>query len=437
MSIKNELILSYIKELEVGTKLSVRRLSELLDVSEGTVYKAIKTAEAQGLVVTKPKSGTFRVDAGFAHSDEKLNLKRIAKLLGLTTVVEPPDSGRIVERIIICDGSDRQLEDALSGCSGGVLCLVGKRPDIQELIVAHGADMLLTGGASADPITLIRAERQGLCVMSALQDSYTVLKLLEGLLSTDRADSDAARVWMKAPDYLYSNDVVADWHKLCESAAPPLPVYPVVDEDLRLCGALDVPRAFAANPSQRISGILRPAVSCIQFDEDTPVYKIAEEMILSGRSLAAIVSDERMNGTIDANDLLRYFIFSGSTGHAPMFESFLESADVSDNADEKYYNIRFPQHLKADPAEFTLPVVLAAAHRHAAELLGAGCVVESGTFFASKTIDSQESLMLSSKLTRRGEQGCTLEEEIFGDSCSYTKAILMFTAQQSKEDGNV
>lgn len=52
-----------------------------------------------------------------------------------------------------------------------------------------------------------------------------------------------------------------------------------------------------------------------------------------------------------------------------------------------------------------------------AKILGEGCVIESGTFFASKTIDAHESLMLSSKLTRRGDQGCTLEEEIFDDSC--------------------
>ena len=35
MSIKNELILSYIKALEPGSKISVRKLAERLDVSEG------------------------------------------------------------------------------------------------------------------------------------------------------------------------------------------------------------------------------------------------------------------------------------------------------------------------------------------------------------------------------------------------------------------
>lgn len=235
---------------------------------------------------------------------------------------------------------------------------------------------------------------------------------------------------MKMPKYLYSNDVVADWHKLCEDIA--IQTYPVVDENLMLCGALDVPKAFAANPSQRISGILRPENQCMHFDCETPMARVAEEMLLSGNSIAAVTDGDKVSGVLDSSDIMRYFMFSGRNGSAPMFESFLEATDVSDTEDEKYYNIRIPNRGVADPSEFTLPVVLTAAMRHAGEILGEGCVIESGTFFASKTIDAHESLMLSSKLTRRGEQGCTLEEEIFDDSCSYTKAILMFTAKQGE-----
>lgn len=62
MSIKNNIVISHIESLAVGTKISVRGLSSALGVSEGTVYKAIKDAEARGLVVTRPKAGTFRVD---------------------------------------------------------------------------------------------------------------------------------------------------------------------------------------------------------------------------------------------------------------------------------------------------------------------------------------------------------------------------------------
>lgn len=431
MSIKNELILSYIKELDAGTKISVRRLSEILDVSVGTVYKAIKAAEAQGLVVTKPKSGTFKIDSSVAGEPEPVSLKRAVKLLGLTMIIDPADADRLIERIIICDGGEMQLRRALSKDpkeNVNVLCMVGDRPDMQALIVELGANLMLTGGASAAPLTLIHAERAGLSVISALQDSRTIMMLLEKLKSTAIESTDEAQAWMKMPQYLYSNDVVADWHKLCEDIS--LQTYPVVDENLRLCGALDVPRAFAANPSQRISGILRPDGQCMHFDCETPMTKIAEEMLLSGNSIAAVTDGDKVSGVLDSNDVLRYFMFSGRDGGVPLFESFLEASDVSDTDEEKYYNIRIPNRGEADPSEFTLPVVLTAALRHASELLGAGCVIESGTFFASKTIGVHESLMLSSKLTRRGEQGCTLEEEIFDDSCSYTKAILMFTAKQ-------
>ena len=433
MSIKNELILSYIKELDAGTKISVRRLSEILDVSVGTVYKAIKAAEAQGLVVTKPKSGTFKIDSRVALDSEPVSLKRAVKLLGLTTIIEPADADRLIEHLIICDGSEEQLRRALSKDAKenvNVLCLVGDRPEMQALIIELGANLMLTGGASAEPLTLIYAERSGRAVISALQDSITVMLLLEKLRTSFTESPDEAQAWMKMPQYLYSNDVVADWHKLCEDIS--IQTYPVVDENLRLCGALDVPRAFAANPSQRIYGILRPDGQCLHFDGETPMTKIAEDMLLSGNSIAAVMDGDKVSGVLDMNDVLRYFMFSGRSGGVPMFESFLESSDVPGTDEEKYYNIRVPNRGMADPSEFTLPVVLTAALRHAVEILGENCVIESGTFFASKTIGVQESLMLSSKLTRRGEHGCTLEEEIFDDSCSYTKAILMFTAKQGE-----
>lgn len=433
MSIKNELILSYIKELDAGTKISVRRLSELLDVSVGTVYKAIKSAEAQGLVVTKPKSGTFRVDAANSGETEPMNFKRMAKLLGLTMIIEPADAGRDIARIIICDGSEQQIRNALSGGDNSdVLCIVGNRSEVHALAVENGANLLLTGGAGAEPLILIRAERSGLGIMSAIQDSYTVMQLMEKARCAAAGEPDEAQDWMKTPNYLFTNDVVADWHKLCESVAPGIPSYPIVDENLKLCGTLDVPKAFAANPSQRIYGIMRHDKDVMHFDAQTPMRRIAEEMVLAGSNLAAVTDGDKMSGIIDASDLLRYFMFSGRNGEAPMFESFLESADVTDDINERYYKIRLPKSGREDASEFTLPVVLTAAMRHASELFDGECVIESGTFFASKTIEWNESLMLSSKLTRRGEHGCTLEEEIFDDGYSYTKAVLMFTVKQGE-----
>ena len=54
--------MQYIQQVKIGTKLSVRTMAEELGVSEGTAYKAIKEAETQGLVSTKERIGTVRID---------------------------------------------------------------------------------------------------------------------------------------------------------------------------------------------------------------------------------------------------------------------------------------------------------------------------------------------------------------------------------------
>ena len=44
ISVKNDAVLSHIEALASGTKISVRGLAAELNISEGTVYKAIKEA---------------------------------------------------------------------------------------------------------------------------------------------------------------------------------------------------------------------------------------------------------------------------------------------------------------------------------------------------------------------------------------------------------
>ena len=52
---KHERIIKYIKDLKVGTKISVRKIAQEIEVSEGTAYRAIKEAENLGYVNTIPR----------------------------------------------------------------------------------------------------------------------------------------------------------------------------------------------------------------------------------------------------------------------------------------------------------------------------------------------------------------------------------------------
>lgn len=59
---KYETLLHHIEGLKPGTKISVRKLAKEMSVSEGTAYRAVKEAESIGIVITKERIGTVRVE---------------------------------------------------------------------------------------------------------------------------------------------------------------------------------------------------------------------------------------------------------------------------------------------------------------------------------------------------------------------------------------
>lgn len=80
------------------------------------------------------------------------------------------------------------------------------------------------------------------------------MKLFDSQFSSARlADEDApVSEWMQAPNYLYRNDYVADWQRYYDEQFPGMRSFPVVDEELHLCGGIDIPRTFAAGHTQKL-----------------------------------------------------------------------------------------------------------------------------------------------------------------------------------------
>ena len=113
ISVKNDAVLSHIEALASGTKISVRGLAAELNISEGTVYKAIKEAEARGLVITKPKSGTFRVEAE-TGGNVSLSLIDIVAALGTSCVAGKRSIPRTIKKLLLCDSDETQLAWELS-----------------------------------------------------------------------------------------------------------------------------------------------------------------------------------------------------------------------------------------------------------------------------------------------------------------------------------
>lgn len=81
MATKHELILNYIKEQPVGTKLSVRQIAKDLEVSEGTAYRAIKDAENKGFVSTIERVGTIRIEQKRKEKLERLTFAEVVNIV--------------------------------------------------------------------------------------------------------------------------------------------------------------------------------------------------------------------------------------------------------------------------------------------------------------------------------------------------------------------
>jgi predicted transcriptional regulator len=430
ISIKNNIVISHIESLPIGAKISVRGLAAELKVSEGTVYKGIKDAEAMGLVVTRPKAGTFRVDTSISEETGDVTVAEIAKLLGLNIAAGGAGADNVITKIIVCDSDEAELLRHLGECRAeNALCIAGNRPDLQLIAVTGGANLLITGGSRPTDYQLIQAEKRGVCILTSIQSTYTLIRLFDNQF-TDRQRFDGGTdvaEWMQTPDFLYRNDIVADWHKFYRQNLGGMNQYPLVDDELNICGGLDISRAFAATPSQRLSALTADGADFLTVDKADSMHDVTKRMILSGGVLAAVTSGGKMEGVISADDLLRYYMYSDSRGRGFQAEPFLTFLPEPSSKTRFVYGLTVPLSEHEELPNLIMSIMLAAAGRH---VESAGCKnyrVASGTFYSPERAVLSDGLMLTTSLNNPGGASYIVEAEIHDDERSFAKAILMYS----------
>ncbi len=429
ISIKNDIVLSHIGAIEPGTKISVRGLASELNVSEGTVYKAIKEAEQRGLVITKPKSGTFRMESAVSSDDCAVTLSELVSALGVSCASGRKSLGCTIDNIVICDSDEAQLVSRLEyNDPSRTLCIVGNRPDFQTLIMQYKAHMLITGGSRPSDYHIVKAEKNGMCILTTIQNTYTIMKLLDSQFASARLASEDAPVsdWMQAPNYLYRNDYVADWQRYYDEQFSGMKAFPVVDEELHLCGGIDIPRTFAAGHTQKLSTLVSQDAKILTLDAQSSVREAARKMMLSGSPFAAVVRDGKMEGVFYTSDLIRYFMYSGSESVSD-YASFLVPAPEYSNEDRRVYELHIPEVELANMDILPTVLMLVAADKHLAQQGYLDYSLSSSSFFYPEKITQTGGLMLCTTLTSNGKAGCSVETEVYTEAATYAKAMLIFT----------
>lgn len=429
---KNERVIEYIAKLEAGEKVSVRKLAEILKVSEGTAYKSIKQAEAQGLVVTKPKVGTVRINLRSENDEGDVTLAEALRSVGAVCLHGAELAADIpMPYMVLGDGDIQQFEKAVNRVSGEILCIVGDRPSVQELALSCGCHILLTGGAMMDVEMMAKAEKSRICVFASEQDSSTLLSMMKHRIPADfsHREMGLVRDWMQMPRYLYSDDMVTEWYRLYSDLYYRSSDCTVVDENLRICGSVEAMAAMNAAPTLQLSEIMDPPKDGSYVSEDMSMEELAELFVKSDRFFTSVNSHDGMSGFIGMGDVIRYFLYNRSYrlfDTEPGSRLELSSDDVE--GERRMYTLQLGDMGQELNRSGYINSIYSAAAWHAYALLGRAVELDSGSINTLERIRREGEYLISSNLLRRNGDELLLELELFNDQASYAKASLRYRA---------
>ena len=139
---KHQEILDYLEALPIGKRVSVRSISNHLQVSDGTAYRAIKEAENRGLVETRPRSGTVRIEKKVQVRLDRLTFAEIAEITESEVISGHEGLERVFSKFYI---GAMTIENITRYLTKETFFIVGDREDIQLLALEHNNAILVTG----------------------------------------------------------------------------------------------------------------------------------------------------------------------------------------------------------------------------------------------------------------------------------------------------
>ncbi|WP_416353106.1 DRTGG domain-containing protein [Agrilactobacillus fermenti] len=238
MATKHEQILDYIESVPIGNKISVRSIAKALNVSEGTAYRAIKTAETQGLVTTIERVGTMRIEQRLKGKIENLTFREILKAIDGEIYGGTNGLDKLLDKFVI---GAMTLEAMVRYITPKSLMIIGNREDAQELALRSGAAVLITGGFSATQAITKLADELALPVLGTTYDTFTVAAMINRVLTDQLIKKEIIVVGdifqpLAKTDYLLNTQTVHDYIALTKHSDHSR--FPVVNKQMRLLGVV-------------------------------------------------------------------------------------------------------------------------------------------------------------------------------------------------------
>ncbi|AOZ93858.1 DRTGG domain-containing protein [Paenibacillus crassostreae] len=427
---KHEQLLQYIERLKVGSKISVRKLAKEMNVSEGTAYRAVKEAENLGIVITKERMGTIRVEK---------KPRNISEQLTFSDVVE------IVEGHVLggADGLHKNLHKYVIGAmkvdamvryiDAGSLLIVGNRDDAHSLALEQGAGVLITGGFGISSEVKELADELNLPIFSSRHDTFTVASMI------NRAIFD--RIIKKK--IMIVEDIVANKPKLnalkisntveeCKTFAKSVGEerYAVADEWNRVVGIVNLKDIEGLTEGQSIEKVLirNPITTNLQ----TSLASAAQLMMWEGIDFLPVVDRNRkLISTIRRKEVLQ--AMRDAQQHAQLGETF-DQLIWNGIAEERNQDGRLFFHGFITPqmatdlgtiSEAILTAVMTqAAFKSTKDISGNDYVLDHMSTYFLRPVQIEDQIIIVPKLLEMSRRTCKIEIELIHDDILSCKAVM-------------
>ncbi|MEO3944008.1 DRTGG domain-containing protein [Gorillibacterium sp. CAU 1737] len=299
---KHEQILRHIESLRVGSHISVRQIAKDLDVSEGTAYRAIKEAENKGIVSTKERIGTVRIEKKQKNLD-KLTFFEVAHIVNGEVLGGARGLNKSLNKFVI--GAMEQAA-MLRYIDAGSLLIVGNREEAHKGALQNGAAVLITGGFDTSPEVKRLADSLALPIISSSFDTFTVASMINRALY----DRMIKKKIMLIEDVitrtriyaLKATSTVAEWRKLVEQAGHDR--IPVTDEWNRVIGMVTAKDMEGAASEQLLEKLMTR--NPVTINLRTSVASAAHLMMWEGIDLLPVVDNGRkLLGTVSRTEVMK------------------------------------------------------------------------------------------------------------------------------------
>ncbi|NLO83151.1 MAG: CBS domain-containing protein [Clostridiales bacterium] len=300
MSTKHHRIIEYIKQLEVGTRISVRKIAQQLGVSEGTAYRAIKEAENQEYVKTFPRAGTLRIEKVEKRDIERLTYAEVVSIVDGTVLGGRKGLDKTLSRFVIGAMTIDAMKKYLSS---GSLLIVGNREEAHRLALENDCAVLITGGFMCSQEIRDLADEKGLPVITSTYDTFTIATMINKAISEQMIKKEILLVediMVHNPIRLHVDDSIEKWRALFNKTGHSR--FPVVNSNGHVVGIVTSKDIVHSN-EKSIQHLMTP--NPVTVGAKTTIAYAAHVMIWEGIELLPVTENKKLIGIVTNQDVIK------------------------------------------------------------------------------------------------------------------------------------